>query len=98
MLFLVVTERATFPIVGGLSYHDVPKWLLQVFSGIAGGSVALVFARVAYVVWKDVDIVEFQAEIITKVAAKETKDKVLTRGEGVRKAGVRDPRKRTPEL
>lgn len=93
MIGLLIAERATFPILGDFDFYSVPEWVRRIASGGAGAAIAFVAARVAYVVWRDIDIVEFQAEVITEAASTEVQGEQVRKAEAVRRAGVVDPRK-----
>jgi hypothetical protein len=49
-----------------------PEWVQRMVSGAIGGFVALCVARMAYVVWRDVDVVKLQKRLIDGTAARES--------------------------
>lgn len=48
-----------------------PTWAQQVVAGLIGGGGALCVARMAYVVWRDLDIVKLQKTLIDASAARD---------------------------
>lgn len=63
--------------LGGLSnavVEKVPALWLRRSSALAGASLALLIARMAYVVWRDIDIVRLQTTVIDAMMVKEAAD------------------------
>lgn len=93
LLAFLISERAEIPLWAGFQFEDIPAYLRQIGSGLAGASVGFIGARMAYVVWKDIDIVDLQAEVVVIAAKAETKAAREQKAKDVKEAGVRDPRK-----
>lgn len=77
-----------------------PAWAQRLASGAVGGSGALCVARMAYVVWRDVDVVVLQKRLIDGTASRDAidvqsglaDDKVTTiRASGLRKIEIAPP-------
>ncbi len=73
-----------------------PAWVQRIASGAIGAGVALCFARMAYVIWRDLDIVKLQKQLIDASAARDAReievkaasDKIADiRSAGLRKIG-----------
>lgn len=90
---LLLAERAKFPIALGFDFYDVPVAVRQAGSALAGACITFIFARVAYVVWRDIDIVEFQSEVVTAAAFAEIKGRQQAKTGAIKKSSIRDPRK-----
>lgn len=78
-----------------------PGWGRRLVAGIVGGVVALCTARMAYVVWRDIDIVRLQKSLIDDLAEAEAtkadidsaEKKVATmRSAGIRTVPVQPPK------
>lgn len=78
-----------------------PEWLQHIISGVIGGILALGIARMAYVVWRDYDIVKLQKHLIDTLAAREANEfeakssteKIASiREAGLRKISVPEPK------
>lgn len=78
-----------------------PSWAQRLAAGLVGGMGALCIARMAYVVWRDIDIVRLQKRLIDGSASREALEeqakladnKVANiRGAGVRKVDVLPPK------
>jgi hypothetical protein len=67
------------------------------FMALAGGAVGLCLARMAYIVWRDYDIVRLQRKLIDDSADREALEKAhkdaLDRVSAIREAGLRSPPK-----
>lgn len=61
----------TLSVVGATEASHWPIALRKAASGAIGGSIALCIARMAYVVWRDIDIVRLQKRLIDGVATNE---------------------------
>lgn len=77
-----------------------PAWAQRLASGAIGAGCALCIARMAYVIWRDIDVVTLQKRLIDGTATREqvesearsADDKVaLIRSAGVRKVGIAAP-------
>ena len=98
----VLASLVALTVVGKAEVRATwPSWLRQIMSGAIGGGAALCVARMAYVVWRDLDIVNLQKHLIDTSAARdaeaiETKastDKIAAiRSAGLRKIGVAEPK------
>lgn len=62
----------TLSVIGTADAALWPETGRRVASGIVGGLVALCAARMAYVVWRDIDIVRLQKRLIDGLADKES--------------------------
>lgn len=65
----------TLSVIGAV---DAALWSTEIsraVSGTVGGIVTLCAARMAYVVWRDIDIVRLQKQLIDGAASKESEDR-----------------------
>lgn len=78
-----------------------PVWTQRAVSGGVGGMVALCAARMAYVVWRDIDIVRLQKRLIDGAAVRESDEReraladekvARIRGANVRPVEVKAPK------
>lgn len=78
-----------------------PGWAQRAVTAAIGGTVALCVSRMAYVVWRDLDIVKLQKHLIDSSAARDASEaeaKVSTdkiadiRSAGLRKIGTAEPK------
>ena len=65
----------TLSVVGTTEAGAWPQWIQRVASGTVGGVVTLCAARMAYVVWRDIDIVRLQKRLIDGAASNESLDR-----------------------
>lgn len=91
----------TLSVIGATDVAAWPQWLQRVMSGAVGGVVALCAARMAYVVWRDIDIVRLQKRLIDGAAARESDEReraiadekvARIRGANVRPVEVKPPK------
>jgi lysylphosphatidylglycerol synthetase-like protein (DUF2156 family) len=72
---------------------SIQKWMMA----LAGAAVALCLARMAYIVWRDYDIVRLQRKLIDDSADRETVEKAskdaLNKVSAIREASFRPPPK-----
>lgn len=61
----------TLSVIGAEEAGLWPDAIRRAVAGVAGGLVALCAARMAYVVWRDIDIVRLQKRLIDGAAEKE---------------------------
>lgn len=70
-----------------------PAWIQRLVAGSIGGIVALCITRMAYVVWRDIDVVRLQKHLIDALATREAVDAEKKRADetvaSIRSAGVR---------
>jgi hypothetical protein len=78
-----------------------PLWVQRLAAGAIGGTGALCIARMAYVIWRDIDVVTLQKRLIdgtatresTEIETKSADDKVaMIRAAGLRKVEVPSPK------
>jgi len=67
----VLIGLVSLSVVGKVDAALWPVWALRLGSGVVGGLLALCAARMAYVVWRDIDIVHLQKRLIDGTAAQE---------------------------
>lgn len=94
LIWLLASEMIDARRVAWVGFYNSPPLIRAIASGIAGGSLIFAFARMVYVVWRDIDIVELQSDIITSAAASEIKSSQVAKADAIRAAGAQDPRKR----
>lgn len=91
----------TLSVIDAAEAAAWPQWLRRVASGAVGGMVALCAARMAYVVWRDIDIVRLQKRLIDGAAARESDEReraladekvARIRGTNVRPVEVKAPK------
>lgn len=90
--------------LSAIGAEDVALWsetVRRVTAGVVGGLVTLCAARMAYVVWRDIDIVRLQKRLIDGAASKESDERELAladekvariRGANVRPVEVKPPK------
>lgn len=97
----VLVGLVTLSVIGKADAALWPEWARRVASGAVGGLVSLSAARIAYVIWRDIDIVRLQKRLIDGTASREASeqqgkladDKVASiRGANVRPVEVQPPR------
>ncbi|MEE3500475.1 hypothetical protein [Acidiphilium acidophilum] len=62
----------------GIGGHDISAWpegVRRLVSAVIGGLMALCSARMAYVVWRDVDVVRLQKTLIDDMAIRDANDR-----------------------
>lgn len=62
----------TLSVIGTIDAALWPEGIRRAVSGVVGGLVALCAARMAYVVWRDIDIVRLQKRLIDGAAMRES--------------------------
>lgn len=91
----------TLSVIGKDDAALWPVWVQRVVSGAVGAFVALCAARMAYVVWRDIDIVRLQKRLIDGAAARESDEReraladekvASIRGANVRPVEVKPPK------
>jgi hypothetical protein len=69
----------TLTIVGASDIKTTwPPWLQRVAAAVVGGGATLCVVRMAYVVWRDIDIVKLQRQIIDDSADKDLAEREAT--------------------
>jgi hypothetical protein len=88
-------------VIGATDAAVWPAWIQRTVSGTVGGIVTLCAARMAYVVWRDIDIVRLQKRLIDGAASKESDEReraladekvARIRGTNVRPVEVKPPK------
>jgi hypothetical protein len=78
-----------------------PAWFQRTVSGAVGGLVTLCAARMAYVVWRDIDIVRLQKRLIDGAASKESGERERSLADekvaNIRSANVRPVEVKPPK-
>jgi hypothetical protein len=62
-------------VIGATDAGLWSAWVQRAVSGAVGGLVTLCAARMAYVVWRDIDIVRLQKRLIDGAASEESKER-----------------------
>lgn len=97
----VLVGLVTLSVMGKGDVGLWPEWARRVASGAVGGLANLSAARMAYVVWRDIDIVRLQKRLIDGTASREASDqqgkladdKVASiRGANVRPVEIQPPK------
>ena len=65
----------TLSVIGATDAAAWPDAVRRTISGAIGGLVALCAARMAYVVWRDIDIVRLQKRLIDGAASREANER-----------------------
>jgi Flp pilus assembly pilin Flp len=101
IIAVVLGGLVTLSVIGKIDASLWPEWARRLASGAVGGLVSLCAARMAYVVWRDIDIVRLQKRIIDSSASRESTeqhakladDKVANiRAANLRPAEVKPPK------
>lgn len=71
---IVLAGLVTLSVIGKGDAALWPEWGARIASGAVGGLVSLCAARIAYVVWRDIDIVRLQKRLIDGTAARESSE------------------------
>jgi len=69
---VVLAGLVTLSVIGKVDASVWPGWARRVASGVVGGLISLCAARMAYVVWRDIDIVRLQKRLIDGTASRES--------------------------
>ena len=97
----VLLSLVTLSVVGKSEVGLWPQWAQRLAAGGMGGASALCIARMAYVIWRDIDVVTLQKRLIDGSAVQEAirkqeqqaDDKIANiRLAGVRKVEVAPPK------
>lgn len=72
----------TLSVIGVAEATVWPEWVRRATSGVVGGLVSLCAARMAYVVWRDIDIVRLQKRLIDGTAENESLDRERALADG----------------
>lgn len=70
----VLAGLVTLAVIGKVDSALWPEWVRRITSGAVGGLICLCTARMAYVVWRDIDIVRLQKRLIDGSACREASD------------------------
>jgi hypothetical protein len=91
----------TLSVIGTTDAASWPDGVRRAVAGTVGGLVALCAARMAYVVWRDIDIVRLQKRLIDGAASRETnqREKALAAEKvaNIRSANVRPVEVKPPK-
>lgn len=91
----------TLTVIGKTEAGLWPGWVCHIVSGLVGGFTGLCAARMAYVVWRDIDIVRLQKRLIDDIAAREANGRESARADekvaNIRAAGVRPVEVKAPK-
>jgi len=71
----VLAGLVTLSVIGATDAALWDVWVRRTVSGAVGGLVALCVARMAYVVWRDIDIVRLQKRLIDGTATREATER-----------------------
>jgi hypothetical protein len=71
----VLAGLVALSVVGAQDAALWPEWIQRSVSGAVGGLVTLCAARMAYVVWRDIDIVRMQKHVIDEAASREADER-----------------------
>ncbi|MEI6558129.1 MAG: hypothetical protein WCO00_06950 [Rhodospirillaceae bacterium] len=74
IIAFVLAGLVTFSVIGKADAALWPDWIRRVASSAIGGLVSLCAARMAYVVWRDIDIVRLQKRLIDGLALRESNE------------------------
>lgn len=98
---IALAGLVTLSVIGAEDATSWPEGVLRAVAGAVGGIVALCAARMAYVVWRDIDIVRLQKRLIDGVASRESDEReraladekvASIRGANVRPVEVKPPK------
>lgn len=101
IIAVVLTGLVSLSVIGKADAALWPVWARRVGAGAVGGLVSLCAARMAYVVWRDIDIVHLQKRLIDGSASREVDereaaladDKIMNiRGANLRRVEVKAPK------
>lgn len=97
LVFFMILDRsgASSPLGGMIAKksHSLPVAI----SAVAGAVISFVLIRIAYVVWRDIDIVDLQAGVIAQAANADLLEQSLGAADAIDKAGVTNPHKKAGE-
>lgn len=96
-LFLVLDRTSGDTPLSNL-IAEAPRYVPSAISAFAGAVSSFVLIRIAYVVWRDIDIVDLQAGVISQAANAEQAERHNGIADAISKAGVIDPRKASQDL
>lgn len=101
IIAIVLAGLVSLSVVGRSDVTLWPNWARRLGAGAVGGLVSLCAARMGYVVWRDIDIVRLQKNLIDGTASHEIdeRENVLAdekiasiRGANVRRVQVKPPK------
>ncbi len=72
---------------------SAPSYVPLAISAVSGGVISFVLIRIAYVIWRDIDIVDLQAGVISQAANAEKRERHNANADAIAGSGVVDPRK-----
>lgn len=91
-LFLVLDRTGGETPLGKL-LASAPGYVPSIISAVSGGIISFVLIRIAYVIWRDIDIVDLQAGVISQAANAEKRERHKANADAIAGSGVVDPRK-----
>lgn len=90
---ILLAGLVTFSTIGKSDAGLWPDWLRRITSGSVGWVAGLSAARMAYVVWRDIDIVRLQKQLIDRMASRELREQEVAVANGtiakIKSAGIR---------
>ncbi len=69
-----LTGMVSLTMIGKATSSSWPEWVQRIGSAAIGGIIALCAARMCYVVWRDIDIIKLQKQLIDDAATNELSD------------------------
>lgn len=93
LAFFLVLDRANGETPLATLLDASRPFVKTLVSAIAGALTSFVLIRITYVVWRDIDIVDLQAGVISQAANAEKRARHQTNADEVANSGVVDPRR-----
>jgi len=97
LVFFLILDRSGSSSPLGAMISTKPHSIPIVISSMAGAISSFVLIRIAYVVWRDIDIVDLQAGVIAQAANADLIERKNDIVDAIAKSGVVDPRKSARE-
>lgn len=98
---VVLAGLVTLSVIGKVDAALWPEWVRRIASGAVGGLTSLCAARMAYVVWRDIDIVQLQKRLIDEAASSDADEQqgkfADEKVAGIRSANVRPVNVKPPK-
>ena len=98
---VVLAGLVTLSVIGTADAALWPESVRRAVAGMVGGLVALCAARMAYVVWRDIDIVRLQKRLIDGAASREADERARALADdkvaNIRAANVRSVEVKPPK-
>jgi len=93
LAFFLILDRTNGDTPLAYVLGSAPASLSRAISAVSGAIISFVVMRIGYVVWRDIDIVDLQAGVISQAANAEKVERHNAIADAVSKSGVIDPRK-----